>query len=110
METSLQVVGDFMSAGVGGNHQSKICKFDEISCREELDVTSKILLQPIETSRGCQYLQSGCMWLPISRQLIFDKFESLMYKGHPLGLPIIGTERNILNFTSNDLSNFMDNN
>lgn len=40
-------------------------------------------------------------------ELIFDKFEELIYNGNPLGLPVIGTEKNLKGFTSLDLFNFI---
>lgn len=39
-------------------------------------------------------------------ELIFDKFEELIFNGSSLGLPIIGTERNITNFNSDILHSF----
>lgn len=36
-------------------------------------------------------------------ELIFDKFEEVVYSGNSLSLPIIGTEKNIRGFTQNDL-------
>jgi len=36
-------------------------------------------------------------------ELIFDKFESSLYKGNSLQYPIIGTEKNILSFSHDDL-------
>jgi len=41
-------------------------------------------------------------------ELIFDKFEEVIYSGNPLGFPIIGTEKNISSFGRNDLFNFID--
>lgn len=40
-------------------------------------------------------------------ELIFDKFESTIFDGNSLGLPIIGTPENILKFSRNDLLNFI---
>ena len=40
-------------------------------------------------------------------ELIFEKFEELIYNGNPLGLPVIGTEKNLRGFTSLDLFNFI---
>ncbi len=40
-------------------------------------------------------------------ELIFDKFEEVIYSGNSLSLPIIGTEKNIRSFTQNDLFNYM---
>lgn len=39
-------------------------------------------------------------------ELIFDKFEENIFCGSPLGLPIIGTEKNILSFTPTILHQF----
>jgi len=40
-------------------------------------------------------------------ELIFDKFEELLYNGNPLGLPVIGTKENLRRFTNLDLFNFI---
>ena len=40
-------------------------------------------------------------------ELIFDKFEEIIFSGNSLSLPIIGTENNIKNFTQFDLFNFV---
>jgi predicted Zn-dependent peptidase len=40
-------------------------------------------------------------------ELIFDKFEEIIYDGNPLGLPIIGTEKNIRGFDQQDLCDFV---
>ncbi|PKL82401.1 MAG: insulinase family protein [Ignavibacteriae bacterium HGW-Ignavibacteriae-3] len=40
-------------------------------------------------------------------ELIFDKFESNVFKGNPLGMPIIGTEKNLRSFTQKDLTDFV---
>lgn len=41
-------------------------------------------------------------------ELIFDKFEELIYAGNSLSMPIIGTEKNINSFTQADLFNFIE--
>ncbi len=40
-------------------------------------------------------------------ELIFDKFEEIIYSGNPLSLPIIGTEKNIKSFSQHHLFNFI---
>ncbi len=40
-------------------------------------------------------------------ELIFDKFEEVVYSGNSLSLPIIGTEKNIRDFSQNDLFHFV---
>lgn len=40
-------------------------------------------------------------------ELIFDKFESNVFKGNSLGMPIIGTEKNLRSFKQSDLINFV---
>ncbi len=40
-------------------------------------------------------------------ELIFDKFEEMIFSGNSLSLPIIGTESNIRNFTQLDLFSFI---
>jgi len=43
-------------------------------------------------------------------ELIFDKFESIIYSGSKYQFPIIGTEKNILNFTSDSITSYMSGN
>jgi predicted Zn-dependent peptidase len=40
-------------------------------------------------------------------ELIFDKFESNVFAGNTLGMPIIGTEKNLRSFTQKDLKGFV---
>ena len=40
-------------------------------------------------------------------ELIFDKFEEVVYSGNSLCLPIVGKEQNIRNFTQNDLFHYL---
>ena len=40
-------------------------------------------------------------------ELIFDKFEEIIFAGNALSLPIIGSEKNIKNFSQFDLLNFV---
>ena len=39
-------------------------------------------------------------------ELIFDKFEEVIFKGNRLSMPVIGTEGNILKFNSDELQKF----
>ena len=39
-------------------------------------------------------------------ELIFDKFEESIFNGHSLSYPIIGTEKNVLSYNSNNLHEF----
>jgi predicted Zn-dependent peptidase len=41
-------------------------------------------------------------------ELIFDKFEELIYQGNTLGLPVIGKEQNLKRFHRLDLFNFIE--
>ena len=41
-------------------------------------------------------------------ELIFDKFEEILFTGNSLSMPIIGTEKNIQGFSQKDLFNFID--
>ena len=41
-------------------------------------------------------------------ELIFDKFEEILFTGNSLSMPIIGTEKNIRRFSQKDLFSFID--
>lgn len=43
-------------------------------------------------------------------ELIFDKFESNIFKGNSVGFPIVGTEKNLKNFRRKDLFDYVKNN
>lgn len=40
-------------------------------------------------------------------ELVFDKFESNIFQGNSLGMPIIGTEKNLRSFKQKDLINYV---
>ncbi|MCX7797931.1 MAG: insulinase family protein [Melioribacter sp.] len=40
-------------------------------------------------------------------ELIFDKFESVVFQGNSLGMPIIGTEKNLRSFKQKDLLDYV---
>lgn len=40
-------------------------------------------------------------------EMIFDEFEEMLFHGHPLGRPILGTEETVKSFTKKDVFNFM---
>ncbi len=40
-------------------------------------------------------------------EIIFDEFESILFKGSSLELPIIGTEKNVLGFRHDDLESYI---
>lgn len=41
-------------------------------------------------------------------ELIFDKFEEYLFSGNSLGLPVIGTEKNIRKFSRDDMVDFIE--
>lgn len=41
-------------------------------------------------------------------ELIFDDYEELVYKGHPFGLNILGTKKDIKRFTRSDIQRFIE--
>lgn len=43
-------------------------------------------------------------------ELIFDEFEELVFDGHPIARNILGTKKNLRNFTRNDIFTFIENN
>ena len=43
-------------------------------------------------------------------ELIFDEFEELVFDGHPIARSILGTSKNIANFTRESILNFIENN
>ncbi|MDP2038401.1 MAG: pitrilysin family protein, partial [Ignavibacteria bacterium] len=43
-------------------------------------------------------------------ELIFDKFESNTFAGNPIGMPIIGTEKNLRSFKQKDLLKYIEEN
>jgi len=43
-------------------------------------------------------------------ELIFDKFEEIIFKKNPLSLPVIGTEKTIYSFNSHNVQNYFESN
>ncbi len=50
------------------------------------------------------------MYLDTPGEQIFDDFESLIFKGHALGNPILGTVKTVKGFTQKDIVEFLRNN
>ncbi len=48
------------------------------------------------------------MYEDTPEELIFDRFDALMYPGHPLGHPVIGFEDTVRSFTRDGLNSYLD--
>jgi len=77
--------------------------FDVIS-----DMIQNPVFKPIEIKREAKVVIEELNDIDDNpEEFIFDKFEEIIFTGNTLTMPIIGTEKNLLNYTQNDLFNFV---
>ena len=70
--------------------------FDSIFPLKEIEKEKDVITDEIRSYQDTPYEQ------------IFDDFEGLIFKGHPLGHPILGTEESIRKFKRKDLVNYIE--
>ncbi|QZT35637.1 insulinase family protein [Halosquirtibacter xylanolyticus] len=66
--------------------------------KHEIDKEKEVIIEEINS-----YLDSPS-------ELIYDDFEDLIFKGHPIGRQILGTPEKIMTYDKNDIERFMSNN
>ena len=73
-----------------------------------VDVTfnSSFPVKPLEREKRviCEEID---MYLDAPEERIFDEFQEMFYPGHPLGNNILGDKETILNFSQEDIRNFV---
>jgi predicted Zn-dependent peptidase len=68
--------------------------FNSVYPQKEVEKEKEVIIDEIRSYQDTPYEQ------------IFDDFEGQLFKGHPLGHPILGTEESVRNFNRKDLVNY----
>ena len=69
--------------------------FNSVFPEKEIEKEKDVIIDEIHSYRDTPYEQ------------IFDDFENIVFKGHPLGTPILGTEESIRKFRRQNLVSFV---
>ena len=84
------------------------------TCNDAIDVVCDLILQPTFPEKELQIrekdvvLEEIKMYEDVPEDLIFDRFESIVYKNHTLGRPVIGFPETVRSFTRENLTDYID--
>ena len=105
-------IGGEFNAGTGKEYTSFFVKCQNESVEIAFDVLSDMILNPIldkeeiEREKGT-IIEEIRMYEDTPMMKIGDVFEELIYKGHPLGWDISGTEKSVRGITRNDFITYI---
>jgi predicted Zn-dependent peptidase len=108
---SVESVGGYLNAFTGKEHTCYYARVLDEHIDLALDVLADLVLQAtfpkneMEKEKGV-VIEELKQTEDDADDIIHDYFERELYGEHPLGLTIIGSERNLRNFTRNDLIAF----
>ncbi|MFK7845501.1 MAG: M16 family metallopeptidase [Rhodothermales bacterium] len=109
----LESVGGYLNAFTGKEFTCYFARALDEHLERAVDVVCDLVLQPTFPEKELVrekdvVLEEIKMYEDVPEDLIFDRFESLIYNGHNLGRPVIGFPETVKSFTRDDLVQYMD--
>jgi predicted Zn-dependent peptidase len=108
---SLESVGGYLNAFTTKENTCFYARILDHHLPKAIDVLSDLVFHPTFDRKEMEK-EKGVVIEEIKNiednpdDLIHDYFENAVFRKHPLGMPIIGTRRNIANFTREDLHRY----
>ncbi len=108
---SLESVGGYLNAFTGKEHTCYYARVLDEHTELAIDVVSDLALNPTFPQKDLEK-EKGVVIEELKNaeddpdDIIHDYLEKSLYGEHPLGFPIIGTERNLRSFTHSQLAEF----
>ena len=111
---SLESVGGFINAFTGKEYTCYFARSLDEHLGRAIDVVCDLVLEPIFPEKELAkekdvVLEEIKMYEDVPDDLIFDRFESVIYKDHNLGRPVIGYPRTVRAFTRDQLTDYIQN-
>ncbi len=108
----IESVGGYLNAFTSKEHTCFYCRGLKYHLEKMFSVLSDMIQNPLlpekEIIKEAGVIIDEMMDIEDTpEELIFDRFESGLFRGSTLGLPIIGSEKNVKNFTRDDLLKFI---
>ncbi len=109
----LESVGGYLNAFTSKEYTCYFARALDEHLDRAVDVVCDLILQPTIPEKELVrekdvVLEEIKMYEDVPEDLIFDRFESVIYKNHNLGRPVIGYPETVRSFTREHLLDYMD--
>ncbi len=109
----LESVGGYLNAFTSKEYTCYFARALDEHLQRSIDVVCDLILQPTFPEKELKkekdvVLEEIKMYEDVPEDLIFDRFESIVYKNHTLGRPVIGYPETVRSFTRENLTDYLD--
>jgi len=109
----MEAVGGYLNAFTGKEYTCFYARALDEHLARAIDTVSDLVLTPSFPEREIVkekdvVVEEMKMYEDSPEDIIFDHFEGVIYGGHPMGRPIIGTEETVRSFTAEQLHSFVE--
>ena len=109
---SMESVGGYLNAFTSSEYTCYYARCLDSEMNQALDVLTDMVLHPIFPDEEIKkekkvVIEEMKMYRDSPSDYLFEEFSSQMFKGHPLGRPILGYESTVSDFSRNDLFEYM---
>ncbi len=110
---SMESVGGYLNAFTSSEYTCYYSRCLDTKLDKALDVLSDMVLHPTFPEEEIKkekkvVIEEMKMYRDSPKDHLFEEFSNDVFKGHPLGRPVIGYEETVSNFERNNLFNYMD--
>jgi len=109
---SMESVGGYLNAFTSSEYTCYYARCLDSELNQALDVLTDMVLHPTFPEKEIRkekkvVIEEMKMYRDSPSDYLFEEFSSQMFKGHPLGRPILGYESTVSNFKRDDLYEYM---
>jgi predicted Zn-dependent peptidase len=109
---SMESVGGYLNAFTSSEFTCYYARCLQSQLERALNVLSDMVLHPSFPEEEIKkekkvVIEEMKMYRDKPRQYLLEQFDNMIFKGHPLGRPIIGNEQTVNNFERQDLFDYM---
>lgn len=111
----MESVGGYINAFTGKEYTCYFARSLDEHIERAIDVVCDMVLEPLFPEKELEkekavVLEEIKMYEDVPDDLIFDRFESTIYKNNPLGKPVIGFPGTVKSFCRDQLHSYLDSN
>lgn len=110
---TIENVGGYLNAFTSKENTCYYARVPDAFCLLALDVLLDLVFHPLFPPKEIEkekevVIEEIKMYEDMPEDAVFDDFETAIYGAQPLGLPILGTEASVRNFTQETLFAYLD--
>ncbi len=110
---SMESVGGYLNAFTASEYTCYYARCLDEELDRAIDVLSDMVLHPLFPEEEMEkekkvVLEEMKMYRDNPDDFAFEEFQKLLFKGHPLGRPVIGNEESVQNLSRNALFDYME--